>query len=192
LSADNIGLKVSLAAAYEIADPYVAVNKVENVSAALHLELQLALREIISATEIDDILAKRQEIGAQLYGQVEAKVGELGLRLLSIGLKDVMFPGDLKKVFAQVVQARKEGQAALERARGETAALRSLANAAKMMEDHPMLFQLRLLQALGEGSGHSVVLTPSAQTTPTAVPLRGRERESPSPAEDAPGNLESA
>jgi regulator of protease activity HflC (stomatin/prohibitin superfamily) len=177
LSADNVGLKVSLAATYEIADPYIAVNKVENFVLALHLELQIALREIISATEVDEILAKRQEIGAQLYSQTEAKIGALGLRLLSIGIKDIMFPGDLKKVFAQVVQARKEGQAALERARGETAALRSLANAARMIEDNPALLQLRLLQALSEGSGNSVVLATSPQTTPLLVSSPKREQK---------------
>ena len=69
-----------------------------------------------------------------------------------------MFPGDLKNVFAQVVNARKEGLASLERARGETAALRHLANAAKLMEGNPELMQLRLLQALKEGSGNTIVL----------------------------------
>ena len=144
---------------------------------ALHLELQIALREIISSTEIDDILAKRQEIGTELFNRTGAKVGALGLRLLSVGLKDIMFPGDLKKMFVQLVQARKEGQAALERARGETAALRSLANAAKMVEDNPMLLQLRLLQALGEGSGNSIVITASPSSAPLPVPSRRREPE---------------
>jgi regulator of protease activity HflC (stomatin/prohibitin superfamily) len=186
LSADNIGLKASLAAKYEIADPYVAMNRIENYAAALHLELQIALRGIVSATEIDEILAKRQDIGAQIHAQAESKAQELGLRLLSVELKDVMFPGDLKKVFAQVVQARKEGQAALERARGETAALRNLANAAKMLEDNPALLQLRVLQVLGEGSGNSVVLTASPQT-PFLVP--GRERRSEK-RESGPGDPE--
>jgi len=54
-----------------------------------------------------------------------------------------MFPGEMKKAFAQVVKAQKDGQAALEKARGETAALRSLANAARMMDDNPNLLQLR-------------------------------------------------
>ncbi len=69
-----------------------------------------------------------------------------------------MFPGELKNIFAQVVNARKEGLAALERARGETAALRSLANAAGALDNNPGLLQLRLLQVLEKNSGNTVVL----------------------------------
>src|SRR5262249_10211862 len=60
--------------------------------------------------------------------------------------------------FAQVVKAQKEGQAALERARGETAALRNLANAARTMEENPTLLQLRALQTLADSPGNTLVL----------------------------------
>jgi hypothetical protein len=79
-----------------------------------------------------------------------------------------MFPGELKKVFAQVVKARQEGLAALERARGETA--RNLANAAALMEQRPALLHLRLLQSIGQASGNTVVLGMGAQ--PQTIPLR--------------------
>ena len=83
---------------------------------------------------------------------------ELGVTLHSAEVKDVMFPGDLKRIFAEVVRAQKEGQAALERARGETAALRNLANAAKMLEDNPALFNLRVLQSVSGGAQGSTVV----------------------------------
>ena len=82
-----------------------------------------------------------------------------------------MLPGDLKRIFAQEVAARKEGLAALERARGETAALRNLANAARMIEDNPALMQLRLLQQLGTTGGNTVVLGESA-----VIPVAKRNR----------------
>jgi regulator of protease activity HflC (stomatin/prohibitin superfamily) len=69
-----------------------------------------------------------------------------------------MFPGEMKKAFAQVVKAQKEAQAALEKARGEIAALRSLANAARMIDDNPNLLQLRALQALTDCDGNTLVL----------------------------------
>jgi regulator of protease activity HflC (stomatin/prohibitin superfamily) len=84
----------------------------------------------------------------------------IGLRLHAVEVKDVMFPGELKKIFAEVVRAQKEGQAALERARGETAALRSLANAARMVQESPALMSLRVLQSVAgaAASGGTVVL----------------------------------
>jgi hypothetical protein len=82
----------------------------------------------------------------------------LGLKLILADVKDMMFSGEMKKAFAQVVKAQKEGQAALEKARGETAALRNLANAARIMDDNPNLLQLRALQALAESGGNTLVL----------------------------------
>ncbi len=82
-----------------------------------------------------------------------------------------MVPGDLKRVFAGVVAARKEGEAGLERVRGETAALRNLANAGRMVEDNPGLLQLRMLQQLGGSSGNTVMLTmPDGQGSTGSTP----------------------
>lgn len=86
------------------------------------------------------------------------KVKEMGLELLEIDIRDIMLPGELKQAYSQVLRARKEGEAALEKARGETAALRNLANAAKMMDDNPALMQLRALHAMSESKGGTVVL----------------------------------
>ncbi len=169
LSSDGVTLKVSLAANFEITDPYIAINNVMSFEQALYLELQLALREIIGAEDIDTVLSSRDDISKKLMELTEHKIAELGLKLISVDLKDIMFPGKLKEIFAQVVGARKEGLAALEKARGETAALRSLANAAKMMEGNPNLMQLRLVQALGETSGNTLILGMPPQSTPIPV-----------------------
>ena len=158
LSKDGVTLKLTIAARYEIADAGVAVNKIENYQEALYLTLQLALREIVGQASIDEVLAQRDQFGERLKEMTSAEIETYGLRLLSVNIKDVMFPGELKKMFAQVVQAQKEGQAALERARGETAALRNLANAAQLVDANPALMRLRLLQQLSSSSGHTIVL----------------------------------
>ncbi len=169
LSSDGVTLKVSLAANFEITDPNTAINKVQSFQESLYLELQLALREIIGATDIDTVLSGRNELSQKLMEITEPKVTELGLRLISVNLKDIMFPGKLKDIFAQVVKAKKAGLAALEKARGETAALRNLANAAKMIEDNPNLMQLRLVQALGEASGNTLILGMPSQSMPIPI-----------------------
>lgn len=173
LSADGVTLKVSLAANFEITEPHVAVNKVKSFQDALYLELQLALREIIGASDIDTVLSGRTELSKKLIEITEPKVSDLGLSLISVSLKDVMFPGKLKDIFAQVVNAKKEGLAAIERARGETAALRHLANAAKMIDRNPNLMQLRLVQTLGEASGNTIVLGMPSPLAPIPVSKTG-------------------
>ena len=158
LSADGVTLKVSLAAQFEVSDPNIAVNKNANFRNSLYLFLQMALREIVGKEKIDVLLENRADISGKLMALTTAKATELGLKLTLADIKDIMFPGEMKKVFAQVVKAQKEGQAALEKARGETAALRNLANAARTMDDNPNLLQLRALQALADSSGSTLVL----------------------------------
>lgn len=158
LSADGVTLKVSLAAEFQVADANIAINKNANFRTALYLTLQMALREIVGNEKIDAVLDNRAQISAKLTELTSGKATELGLKLISADVKDIMFPGEMKKAFSQVVKAQKEGQAALERARGETAALRNLANAARIMDDNPSLLQLRALQSLTDSSGNTLVL----------------------------------
>jgi len=158
LSADGVTLKVSLAAEFRVADPHLAINKNANFKTSLYLSLQMALREIVGKEKIDALLENRAGISTKLMDLTSGKAGEWGVKLISADVKDIMFPGEMKKAFAQVVKAQKEGQAALERARGETAALRSLANAARTMDDNPNLLQLRALQTLADSSGNTLVL----------------------------------
>ncbi len=137
LSSDNMSIKVSLIVKYKVIDPDTAINKIEYYQDAFYSEIQLALREFISTKDIDSILEKRSEIENYIFNATKEKVKEYGTELDSVAVKDFMFPGDLKKIFAQVVNARKEGLAALEKARGESTALRNLANAAKLLESNP-------------------------------------------------------
>lgn len=170
LSADGVTLKASIAAEYSIADPDVAVNKVQSYETALYVLLQSALREIIGTVEIEAALSARGDMAKRLHELSLAKAKELGLDLISVSLKDVMLPGKMKEIFGQVVKARLEGQAALEKTRAETAALRNLANAAKMIDGNPNLLQLRLLQAVSDTSGNTLVLGFPAGSSP--MPIR--------------------
>jgi regulator of protease activity HflC (stomatin/prohibitin superfamily) len=158
ISSDGVGIKITLSAKYQIKDPSKAVHSIASYESALYLQLQLALRELAGASTAEDILAKRTALGPHLLEAAAPKIAEYGIELTEAEIKDVMFPGDLKRVFSQVVRARQEGLAALEKARGESAALRSLANAAALIESRPALLQLRLLQTIGQDSGNTVVL----------------------------------
>ncbi len=166
LSTDGVTLRVSLAAEFQVSDPNIAINKNANFRGSLYLYLQMALREIIGNEKIDAVLENRAGISRRLIELTSQKASQLGVKLISADVKDIMFPGEMKKTFAQVVKAQKDGLAALERARGETAALRSLANAARTMDDNPNLLQLRALQTLADSSGNTLVLGLPGSNTP--------------------------
>ena len=177
VTADGVSLKLSLACRYQVVQPDVAINKVEDYQQALYQVLQLSLREIVSSSTGDELIKGRRELGERLMALASQPAADFGLQLQSVNLKDITFPGDLKKIYAQVVLAQKEGQAALERARGETAALRNLANAAQMVTDSPALIQLRLLQQLGTSTGNTIIL--GIPTTSNPIPITTKEGRAP-------------
>jgi regulator of protease activity HflC (stomatin/prohibitin superfamily) len=148
LSADNVGLKLSVAVTMQVTDPLKALNEVQDWRAHIYTAVQLALRAIVAAEPIEALLVKRLDLGKQLVAAVKVEAEMVGVIVQATEVKDVMFPGELKKVFAEVIKAKQEGQAALERARGESAALRNLANAARLLESNPALQNLRLLQSI--------------------------------------------
>jgi regulator of protease activity HflC (stomatin/prohibitin superfamily) len=176
LSSDSVSVKVSMVTHYKVENAYDAVSKSANYEESLYTCLQIALREIIGNSPVDELLEKRNEFGKKLFDMTNQKVSEYGLKLLSADLKDIMFPGELKKMFAQIVKAKKEGLAMLERARGESAALRNLANAAKMIDDNPNLLQLRMIQALSESSGNTVIL--NAGNSGQLIPIKPKQNDS--------------
>ncbi|MFW2382871.1 MAG: SPFH domain-containing protein, partial [Acidimicrobiales bacterium] len=105
-----------------------------------------------------ELLARRNGLDRPLTERVAGVASEFGLAVGAVRVRDLITPGELKRAVAEVVQAKLSGQAAVERARGETAALRSLANAARAAADNPALLQLRLIQQMESSHGNTYVL----------------------------------
>ena len=157
MSADNVGLKVSVAVMVQVADPLKAMHEVQDWRGHLYNIVQLALRALVAAQPVEALLVQRLAVGKQLLAAVQPEAEKIGLTVQATEVKDVMFPGDVKKAFTEVLKAKQEGQAALERARGESAALRNLANAARLLENNPALQNLRLMQSIS-ASGNTLVM----------------------------------
>jgi regulator of protease activity HflC (stomatin/prohibitin superfamily) len=180
LTSDGVALRVSLTARYVVADPVAALTNDQNYVSALYTAFHGGLREALAGRTADEILASRADLGPAIGGAIASELARLGIELLGVDVRDVMVPSELKRAFAGIVAARREGEAALERARGETAALRSLANAGRMIEDNPGLLQLRILQQLGGSTGNTIMLgLPGADGRPVPPPAAGRARATP-------------
>lgn len=157
LTADGVTAKLSLVARYVLGDPVAAVTGDADYWTTLRLHLQLALRDAVSKRTLESALAARRDIGPEVREACIAPMARIGIELLDVEVRDVMLPAEVRRAYAGVVAARKQGEADLERVRAETASLRALANAGRLLEGNPGLAHLRVLQALGEGHGHTIV-----------------------------------
>jgi regulator of protease activity HflC (stomatin/prohibitin superfamily) len=160
LTADNVSVKVTLTVTYQVTDPVKAAHATQRWHDDVYNAAQVALRAVIGGIASDALLAQRVNIAAQLLERVQPQTAPVGVTVHAVEIKDVMLPADLKRAFADVLKAKQEGHAALERARGESAALRNLANAARVLENNPALMNLRVLQSLNaaQNAGSTLVL----------------------------------
>ena len=160
LTADNIAVKLSVVVAYQIANPVKASHETQSWHADIYNVTQLALRNVVSGVAAEALLTQRLDIAPQLLARVQPEAAKIGITVHAVEAKDVMLPAELKRAYGDVLKAKQEGQAALERARGESAALRNLANAARVLEGNPALMNLRVLQSLAtaQNAGNTLVL----------------------------------
>jgi regulator of protease activity HflC (stomatin/prohibitin superfamily) len=156
-TADGATVKVTVAGHARVADVVIFVTAARNPEQSLHLAVQVALRDLLAGVSVEELLAGRSGLGERLLAALSG-ADRLGITVDELVIKDIMLSGELKKAQSELLVARAQGIAALERARGETAALRGLANAARMAASNPALLQLRLLQQLGTSSGHTVII----------------------------------
>ncbi len=148
LSKDRVSLRVNVSAAYRVIDPEKAAMQVADYANFLYGALQLAVREAVGSKTLDELLEDKNTLNRELFETVFAKAAHYGLEIDSVGVKDIILPGEMKTILNQVVEAEKAAEANLIKRREETAATRSLHNTAKVMEGNSTLMRLKELEVL--------------------------------------------
>lgn len=148
LTKDKVNLRLNLAANWRYQDVLQAFGQLAKPIDHLYRELQFALREAVGTRTLDELLEDKQVIDQVVSAQVKARMAPLGIEIASLGVKDIVLPGEMKTILAKVVEAEKSAQANVIRRREETAATRSLLNTAKVMENNPVALRLKEMETL--------------------------------------------
>lgn len=148
LTKDKVSLRVNLTALWQIEDVLQARTTLQNFVEYIYKELQFALREAIGSRTLDELLGAKGDLDREIQASARGKIEQHGLKLTSVGIKDVILPGEMKEILNRVVEAEKVAQANLIKRREETAATRSLLNTARLMDENPTLLRLKELETL--------------------------------------------
>ena len=148
MTSDKVTLRMNLILTYRVVDAVKSVRSTDDSTQALYRETQLALRAIVGARELDTFLGDKNVIAEEIQGLLHNRAGELGLQVISAGVRDIILPGDMKDLMNRVIEAKKVAEANLVARREETAAMRSQSNTAKLLTDNPTLMRLRELEVL--------------------------------------------
>ncbi|MEP4078561.1 slipin family protein [Haloferula sp.] len=153
LTADKASVKVSGFVRYRIADAAAYQASSDQPVSSLYLSVQLALREVIGGQDLEAVLDRKTILSKALVELAQPAAEKLGIELDTVAVKDLVLTGELKRVFTDALTVKQQSLITLEKARAEAAAMRTLANGARVLETHPALLQLKFLQALETADG---------------------------------------
>ena len=146
ITADKVTLRLNVLFKYRIEDPVAAVSGTTSLHDALYAEVQLAARTAVAGVTVDQLLEQRVELAGSMVADVAERVKPWGVHAARLDIKDVVLPGDMKVLLNQVIEAEKRAAAQNILRREETAATRSLANTARLLESNPVLLRLKELE----------------------------------------------
>lgn len=148
LTRDKVGLRLNMSAVWRFTDVQRAMAQMPKPADHVYRELQFGLRAAVGEQTLDALLENKAAIDQTVLAQVRERLEGSGIALESVGVKDIILPGEMKTILAQVVEAEKSAQANVIRRREETAATRSLLNTAKVMEGNPVALRMKELETL--------------------------------------------
>ncbi|MBR7837570.1 slipin family protein [Actinospica durhamensis] len=150
ITRDNVTVRVDAVVYYRVMDPVKALIEVQDFTFAMIQVAQTSLRSIIGKSELDDLLANREQLNQGLALLLESPAVGWGIHIDRVEIKDVALPESMKRTMARQAEADRERRARIITADGELQASKKLAQAADVMADSPAALQLRLLQTMVE------------------------------------------
>ena len=150
ITRDNISVKVNAVVYFRVIDPTKAITAVEDFYYATSQISQTTLRSILGQSQLDDLLAKREDINAELQKVIDQQTEPWGVKVATVEVKNVDLPVEMQRAIAKQAEAERERRAKVIHAEGEFQASQKLADAAAIIATQPMAMQLRFLGTLAE------------------------------------------
>jgi regulator of protease activity HflC (stomatin/prohibitin superfamily) len=150
ITKDNVSLKVNAVIYFRVVQPDKAVVEVENYLFATSQLAQTTLRSILGQSALDDLLAERDKINGELQKIMDFHTEPWGVKISNVEVKQIDLPPEMQRAMARQAEAERERRAKVIHAEGEFQASQKLADAAQVIEAHPIALQLRYLQTLTE------------------------------------------
>ncbi len=148
LTKDKVSLRINLTATYRFENALKATLAAKDPLDHLYKEIQFGLRAAVGTRTLDALLEDKTVVVRAVTERLGEHFVDIGINVSSIGVKDIILPGDMKDLLGKVVEAEKAAQANVIRRREETNATRSLLNTAKVMESNQVALRLKELETL--------------------------------------------
>jgi len=162
ISRDNVSVQVNAVVYFRVIDPERAIIHVENFLEATSQLSQTTLRSVLGQHELDDMLAEREKLNADIQKILDKQTDAWGIKVSNVEIKHVDLNETMIRAIAKQAEAERERRAKVIHAMGESEAAEKLAEAAKVLANQDQAIQLRYLQTLVEiaGEHNSTIVFP--------------------------------
>ena len=179
ISRDNVSVKVNAVLYFRVVDPEKAIIQVENFDAATSQLAQTTLRSVLGQHELDDMLAGREKLNADIQRILDEQTDAWGIKVANVEIKHVDIDESMIRAIAKQAEAERERRAKVIHAEGELQASEKLVQAAQILSERPQALQLRYLQTLtaiaGEKNSTIIFPLPMDIITPFMKPQKNEE-----------------
>ncbi|QUB37835.1 slipin family protein [TM7 phylum sp. oral taxon 349] len=148
ITRDNVTVGVDAVVYFRVVNAPKAVLETTNYIYATSQFAQAALRDVTGNVDMDDLLAKREEISQQIKEIVDAETDKWGIDVENVKIQNIELPGDMKRAMAKQAEAERERRSNIINADGEKQAAKTLAEAAEILATTPGAINLRTLNTL--------------------------------------------
>jgi regulator of protease activity HflC (stomatin/prohibitin superfamily) len=162
ISRDNVSVQVNAVIYFRVIDPERAIIQVENFLEATSQLSQTTLRSVLGQHELDDMLAERDKLNADIQVILDKQTEAWGIKVANVEIKHVDLNESMIRAIAKQAEAERERRAKVIHAMGESEAAEKLSQAAQVLSHQDQAIQLRYLQTLVEiaGENNSTIVFP--------------------------------
>ena len=150
ITRDNVSVKVNAVVYFRIVDPGKSIIQVANPYDATSQVAQTTLRSVLGQHEMDDLLAQRDKLNADVQKILDANTESWGIKVTNVEIKDLDLDESMIRAMAKQAEAERTRRAKIIHAEGESQAAQQLVNAAESLARQPSALQLRYLQTLAD------------------------------------------
>lgn len=150
ITKDNVSVNVNAVLYYRVDNAEMAVLQVEDFNYAVSQLAQTTMRDVVGEVSLDELLSQRDVISTRIQEIVDHATDQWGIKVVSVDLKHIELPEDMKRTIAKQAEAEREKRAVIIKAEGEVVSAENMSKAATMLAKAPGALHLRTLQSIND------------------------------------------
>ena len=150
ITRDNVTVRVDAVIYFNVFEPVKATVAIQNYLFGTSQVAQTTLRSVCGTAELDELLSERERLNAQMQAIVDELTEPWGVKVTLVEIKDVALPTEIQRAMGRQAEAERDRRAKIINAEGEFQAAQKLSDAAAVIAEHPIAYQLRMLQTMTE------------------------------------------